>query len=142
MIVFATNIRPGELVDEAFLRRIHYKIFAESPTQGGVHADLRELLPRTRSSSSGTSVVEWLLTHVFQAASDSAARLPPARSDRPGHVARRISGTSRAELSPELLEAACAAYFVDDREAAARRTRKTMPFAAMQCRRGLRSSFC
>ena len=33
MIVFATNIRPSELVDEAFLRRIHYKIFAESPTR-------------------------------------------------------------------------------------------------------------
>src|SRR4051794_34128579 len=33
MIVFATNIRPGELVDEAFLRRIHYKIFAESPSR-------------------------------------------------------------------------------------------------------------
>jgi hypothetical protein len=32
LIVFATNIRPAELVDEAFLRRIQYKIFAESPT--------------------------------------------------------------------------------------------------------------
>ena len=32
MIVFATNVRPAELVDEAFLRRIQYKIFAESPT--------------------------------------------------------------------------------------------------------------
>ena len=33
MVVFATNIKPGELVDEAFLRRIHYKIFAESPSR-------------------------------------------------------------------------------------------------------------
>ena len=32
LIVFATNIRPAELVDEAFLRRIQYKIFAESPS--------------------------------------------------------------------------------------------------------------
>ena len=31
LVVFATNIRPAELVDEAFLRRIHFKIFAESP---------------------------------------------------------------------------------------------------------------
>jgi len=31
-MVFATNIKPAELVDEAFLRRIHYKVFAESPT--------------------------------------------------------------------------------------------------------------
>src|SRR6266542_3296597 len=33
MVVFATNIRPTELVDEAFLRRIHYKILAENPTR-------------------------------------------------------------------------------------------------------------
>ena len=33
LVVFATNIRPAELVDEAFLRRIHYKVFAESPTR-------------------------------------------------------------------------------------------------------------
>jgi len=31
MVVFATNIRPSELVDEAFLRRIRYKIHASSP---------------------------------------------------------------------------------------------------------------
>ena len=30
--VFATNIKPAELVDEAFLRRIQYKVFAENPT--------------------------------------------------------------------------------------------------------------
>ena len=32
LIVFATNLQPSTLVDEAFLRRIHYKVFAESPT--------------------------------------------------------------------------------------------------------------
>ncbi len=32
LVVLATNIKPIELVDEAFLRRIHYKVFAENPT--------------------------------------------------------------------------------------------------------------
>jgi len=32
LVIFATNLRPSELVDEAFLRRIHYKVLAESPT--------------------------------------------------------------------------------------------------------------
>src|SRR5439155_8862862 len=32
LIIFSTNLRPSELVDEAFLRRIQYKIYAESPT--------------------------------------------------------------------------------------------------------------
>ena len=32
LVVFATNIQPSDLVDEAFLRRIHYKVFAENPS--------------------------------------------------------------------------------------------------------------
>ena len=38
LVVFATNIKPAELVDEAFLRRIHYKISPRAPP-GGVPAD-------------------------------------------------------------------------------------------------------
>ena len=50
LVVFATNIRPSELVDEAFLRRIHYKVFAESPTRADFSADLREILQIERPS--------------------------------------------------------------------------------------------
>jgi len=32
-VVFATNLKPADLLDEAFLRRIQYKVFAESPTE-------------------------------------------------------------------------------------------------------------
>ena len=32
LVVFATNLKPSELVDEAFLRRIQYKVFVEPPT--------------------------------------------------------------------------------------------------------------
>ena len=31
-VAFATNIKPSELVDEAFLRRVRYKVFAEGPS--------------------------------------------------------------------------------------------------------------
>ncbi|MEO7987481.1 MAG: ATP-binding protein [Gemmatimonadales bacterium] len=33
LLIFATNILPTKLVEEAFLRRIHYKIRVESPTR-------------------------------------------------------------------------------------------------------------
>ena len=52
LVVFATNIKPSELVDEAFLRRIRYKVYAQGPTVAGVHADLRELLPGAASCGS------------------------------------------------------------------------------------------
>jgi SpoVK/Ycf46/Vps4 family AAA+-type ATPase len=31
-VIFATNLQPNDLVDEAFLRRIQHKVLAESPT--------------------------------------------------------------------------------------------------------------
>ena len=33
LIVFATNLNPLDLLDESFLRRIRYKVYAESPTR-------------------------------------------------------------------------------------------------------------
>ena len=116
MIVFATNIKPEELVDEAFLRRIHYKVFAESPTPGRVHADLRELLPREAhrvSAGRGRAPAGRLL----QAAADPAARLPAARSDRPGDLARRIPGRAAGADAPSCWRRPVRSYFVDDREA-------------------------
>lgn len=37
MIVFATNLNPEELVDEAFLRRIHHKVGIANPTEQQYH---------------------------------------------------------------------------------------------------------
>ena len=35
LIIFSTNLEPRQLVDEAFLRRIPYKIEATNPTEQG-----------------------------------------------------------------------------------------------------------
>ena len=115
MIVFATNIRPGELVDEAFLRRIHYKIFAESPTKAEFLQIFENCCRSTGSSSARRG--RMASDHVFQAASDSAARLPAARSDRAGHVARRLSRGSRRSSRRSSSRRPVRAYFVDDQEA-------------------------
>ena len=62
LVIFATNIKPAELVDEAFLRRIHYKVFAESPTvaefsrrSSRTAAATRKLAVRPAASSSTCS---------------------------------------------------------------------------------------
>jgi predicted ATPase with chaperone activity len=41
LLIMATNIRPSELIEEAFLRRIHYKIKIESPTPDQYEAIFR-----------------------------------------------------------------------------------------------------
>ena len=90
LVIFATNIKPADLVDEAFLRRIHYKVFAESPTVAEFMQIFenccreREVAVRSRRSSSTAQ-------DLLRAAEDPAARLPAARPDRPGAVAGRVS---------------------------------------------------
>ena len=115
MIVFATNIRPGELVDEAFLRRIHYKIFAESPTKAEF-LQIFENCCREQHLEFRPDVIEWLLATYFK------PRQIQLRGCHPRDLIGQVTSLAEylgqpAEVSPELLEAACAAYFVDDREA-------------------------
>ncbi len=90
MVVFATNIRPSELVDEAFLRRIHFKVFAESPNVTDYlriferycqNCDV-ELRPGARGRHAAG---------LLSSAPDSAAGLPSARHHRSGAVGGRLS---------------------------------------------------
>ena len=54
----------ADLVDEAFLRRIHYKVFAESPTRDDFKRDLRALLRRARHRLRRESLVDWMLRDI------------------------------------------------------------------------------
>ena len=45
LILFSTNLEPKQLVDEAFLRRIPYKINATDPTEADVPPDVRRSSP-------------------------------------------------------------------------------------------------
>ena len=117
LLVFATNLRPSTLVDEAFLRRIRYKVFAESPTVEEFRGDLRALLPRARralraaSSSKGCSG-----TSSGPAAFALRGCQPRDLIDQALSLAEYLGEPRR--LTTELLEAACAGYFVEDEEPA------------------------
>jgi len=114
LVVFATNIRPAELVDEAFLRRIRYKVFAESPTVEDF-AQIFEMYCGAKGVNYSRSLVDDLLQSYFR------PRRIPLRGCQPRDLIEQA--LSMAEylgkppaLTSELLEAACASYFVDDRE--------------------------
>lgn len=114
LVVFATNLKPAELVDEAFLRRIQYKVFAESPT----HTDFKTIF-RNYCAQAGVGyeaeLVERLLVDYFR------PRKIALRGCQPGALIEQA--LKRAEylgrehtLTFDLLAAACDSYFVDDRE--------------------------
>jgi predicted ATPase with chaperone activity len=116
LVVFATNIRPAELVDEAFLRRIHYKVFAESPTRADFSL-IFENYCRSRNLDYNQALVDGLLDGYFK----------PRRIQMRGCHPRDLieQALAHAEyvgepprLTNHLLESACAGYFVDDTEQA------------------------
>ena len=112
MVVFATNIKPAELVDEAFIRRIQYKVFATSPTRTEF-MQIFENCCRDRGIEFRPDVVQQMLDTYYK----------PRQLELRGCHPRDLLEQSRSlaqylelpfELSPSLLEAACASYFVDD----------------------------
>ena len=116
LVVFATNIKPTELVDEAFLRRIHYKVLAESPTISEFTV-IFEKYCQQRHIAFDPALVAGLLSDYFR------PRAIALRGCQPRDLIDQA--LSRAEylgeprrLTPELLQTACAGYFVEDEEPA------------------------
>lgn len=115
MIVFATNIKPAELVDEAFLRRIHYKIFAESPSKAEF-MQIFENCCREKQVEYREAVIENLLASYYK------PRNIQLRGCQPRDLLNQAISLAQYlgkpyELTTDLLEAACHSYFVDEREA-------------------------
>ena len=83
LTVFATNLDPASLADEAFLRRIPYKIRDSGSDDRGVHAHLRAELPAPRSAlPSGDGGVP--AAPALPADRSAAACVPSARPARSG----------------------------------------------------------
>jgi predicted ATPase with chaperone activity len=114
LIIFATNIKPTELVDEAFLRRIHYKVFAESPTVAEF-TRIFENSCRERGLAFDPALVEHLLHNYYRPRKIGLRGCHPRDLIDHALSLAEYRGEPR-ELTWDLLEAACGGYFVDDQE--------------------------
>jgi hypothetical protein len=114
LVVFATNIRPADLVDEAFLRRIHYKVFAESPTRADFEL-IFENYCRDRNLTYEPAMVDHLLMNYFRPRGIQIRGCHPRDLIEQALAHAEYTGQP-PRLTNELLEAACAGYFVDDTE--------------------------
>ena len=105
-VVFATNIKPGDLVDEAFLRRIHFKVFAQSPTIEEF-MQIFENCCRERNIPFERTVVEDLLERYYRPRQISLRGCHPR--DLLNHVVSLAEYSERPRvLTSEMLDAACA----------------------------------
>jgi hypothetical protein len=111
LVVFATNLKPESLADEAFLRRIPYKILAKDPTLAE-YCQIFELNCRQRGLPFDPVMVEYLHRTYYQ-----PQRLP-MRACHPRDLIEQVIDLCRYQrrepaISRELLDAACRSYFID-----------------------------
>ena len=109
LLIFSTNRTPSSLVDEAFLRRIQYKIEVKPPTE----AEFAEIMRRVCDKNGLTfypKAAEWIAQYAKE-------RNIALRSCQPRDLMGHVSAAARflekkPELSPELVQLACETYFV------------------------------
>jgi hypothetical protein len=111
LIVFATNLDPASLADEAFLRRIPYKIPIGDPTTDEF-SRIFDLNCRRRNLRFHQVMVAYLQRRHY----GPLGR--PLRACHPRDILDQVTALCRYRgiepvISRELLDAACASYFVD-----------------------------
>ena len=116
LIAFATNIRPQDLVDEAFLRRIHYKVFCESPGYEDYILIFQNYC-EAKNLRFDRTMVEQLLDGYYEPRKIALRGCQPRDLIDQSLSLAEYSGRP-PELTPDLLRSACDSYFVEETEAA------------------------
>ncbi len=111
LLIFATNLNPESLADEAFLRRIPYKIPIEDPTIDEF-TKIFELNCRRRKLRFHQVMVAYLQRRHYGPAGRSL------RACHPRDLLDQVTALCRYRgiepvITRDLLDAACSSYFVD-----------------------------
>jgi predicted ATPase with chaperone activity len=132
LIVFATNLNPESLADEAFLRRIPYKIYAKNPTPEEF-SQIFALNCRRRNVVFDPVVVEYLVRRYYE------PRGIEMRACQPRDLIEQMVNLCRYDgrdpaISRELLDKACSSYFLDEKAATPPPARPRRPARARAAR--------
>jgi predicted ATPase with chaperone activity len=111
-VVFATNIRPAELVDEAFLRRIRYKLVVDSPTADDF-AQIFQTCCEQRGIQFDRALVDGMLQSYFRPRRVALRGCQPRDLIDQAISLAEYRGLPKT-LTADLLVSACSSYFVDD----------------------------
>lgn len=109
LLLFSTNLPPEDLADEAFLRRIRYKVRIDDPTED----EFRQIFAREcvqRGVSFDGATVEHLLRGWYGDGRPMRGCHPRDLLEAAGDIARSAGGLR--VLTPELIDEACEAYFL------------------------------
>jgi hypothetical protein len=112
LLIISTNLEPSHLVEEAFMRRIHYKILVEGPNP----QQYAEIFARC-CTERGIDYDQGAVNHIYDKwygrhGIHPRACHPRDILDHLVDIARFYEG--RPELNFDMVDRACRSYFLDD----------------------------
>ena len=112
LLIISTNLEPSHLVEEAFLRRIHYKIMIEGPNPEQ-YADIFERNCVERSIAYNQAIVRY----IYESWYAKHSIIP--RGCHPRDILDHVVDIARFhQVAPaatvEMVDRACRSYFLDD----------------------------
>ena len=110
LLIFSTNLDPNQLADEAFLRRIKFKIEIRDPDEAQFRR-IWELVCNSRRVEFDERGVDYLIAKWYKATGR------PFRMCQPRDILDQMMNIAkynmeRVNFSPDLIDAACATYFI------------------------------
>lgn len=109
-VAFATNLNPRDLVDEAFMRRVQYKVYAPDPTDDQF-VRIFEQHCRAVRVEAPHGLAEWLLREYYTPRAIVPRGCHPRDLVNHAVLLAQYRGEP-AVLTPDLLIEACDSYFV------------------------------
>ena len=110
ILIFSTNLDPTQLADEAFLRRIKFKIEIRDPNEAQ-YRKIWELVCRGKKVELDEGGINYLINKWYYPTSR------PFRMCQPRDLLDQMMSIAkynmeRLNFSPDLIDAACATYFI------------------------------
>ncbi len=111
LIVFSTNLDPADLADEAFLRRIKYKINIIDPSEEQFRNIFR-LVCKSKKVPYEDKSIDYLIKRWYKPVNR------PFRSCQPRDLLDQMVAMSKyimepCTLTPDLIDSACSTYFIN-----------------------------
>lgn len=110
LLIFSTNLDPHQLADEAFLRRIKFKIEIRDPSEGQ-YRQIWEMVCKGRRVDHDERGVDYLIDKWYRPFGR------PLRMCHPRDILDQMVNIAkynmeRVNFSPDLIDAACSTYFI------------------------------
>lgn len=110
LLIFSTNLDPNQLADEAFLRRIKFKIEVTDPDESQ-YRRIWEYVCKARRVEFDSAGLDYLIDKWYRP-TNRPFRMCQPRDIMDQMISIAKYNMERVNFSPDLFDAACATYFI------------------------------